>query len=421
MDYTLSELDVWKHQPFTDELSFTAAADSLSTSTPLVVAIPGQRQHGSTWTLYDVKRNRPAVLFHAGIWAFGLPFEMGNYVLKGKNIPFGVLAAQVQSEVGFRCEISYGFDTVNDQSFYTKGDMFKDYIQNIPGFNRAGHPQCPWQNISGSPEQRRQFIMTSPLFSRKTPFNRNNVPNYPIHPRIAEALVREESDAWIASPRWPVALTYEDGELVALPESKRPGFEIGDIVWVSFYVSFIQGSQAWWPDYCPIELICVGRLGLTEDNDVRGDYHDIRKPLPTGKVHLPSSESGLIGDDLQALQSDGKQMHAEPPIASAIVGQSPSHSRSEIDFKINLEDHVMTQSLPSDNKDGVEQNDKFIDDFSGSDIGVGDELKTSPLSEHPHMEWEMTPLVSTRTPVKRPVTPPARRPKMKSTTGRSRR
>ena len=117
-------------------------------------------------------------------------------------------------------------------------------------------PRNPWQSIS---EDMHQYVMSAPVFSRKSAFNSVDDPLlYKLHPRIATVL--EEDKKLVANPKKPSILAYKHDELCQVEDSHMGPLQKGDIVWVSFTLSYAIGCKDWCPEVKPMEIIHVGRL-----------------------------------------------------------------------------------------------------------------------------------------------------------------
>lgn len=98
---------------------------------------------------------------------------------------------------------------------------------------------------------------------------------YQVHPWISEALY--EQSQFFPFPDRAQYFSYERGELKPLTR-----FEQGDVLWISFVVSYFVGPKTWGPEIRPIEII---RLGHRLKDDA--DAPSISRPrLKVGRVDL---------------------------------------------------------------------------------------------------------------------------------------
>lgn len=156
-------------------------------------------------------------------------------------------------------------------------------------FNLGNQPRNPWQRDT---DDLRQFRMTSPIFTKKTPFNSADDPlPYEIHLWVKKGLAEcdgDEKDAWVPNPKRPVVLAYENNELISLQDSVNGNLQEGDIIWMSFTIGFVFGRKDWKLEIRPMDLIRVGRP--QDVVHIRGSIiapQDVqRQPLPVGWVTL---------------------------------------------------------------------------------------------------------------------------------------
>jgi hypothetical protein len=134
--------------------------------------------------------------------------------------------------------------------------------------------------------------MNSPLFIRQTPHNRNIKISYTIHDWIADAL--RSNTMWMPNPDRPHLMLY-DGNVLgdALKDNPDFQFERGDIVWVSFTVSFTCNASSWGPDIRPIELVRVGKDPFA-GNDYQTHPPITRKRLVAGRLVLNTHREFLL-------------------------------------------------------------------------------------------------------------------------------
>ncbi|KAJ7495919.1 hypothetical protein B0H11DRAFT_2226914 [Mycena galericulata] len=298
----LFELAPWKRKRFRDyELSWIKAAESLTTSNPLVEARPNKS--GSRWTIYDKATDKIAIFVHAGIWTWASPPQTGNFVPEGKVAPLGVFEGRINTELNRRCETSYAFNTQHDPSFYTAARSVEDYVTGLEGFNKHKKLRRPWQE--GETEyRRRRFIFSSNLVIRKTPYNAKDgqpyVAPYDLHPWIREALMAQKSPYWIPNPDMPTILEYVDGKLNAVKPDTYRYFSNGDIVWFSFALTFEVGTNNWMPEYKPLDFIRVGRL--PEPSDSQGEF-SVEAEVGAAYQSLTTGNVTLLEDDDEAESS----------------------------------------------------------------------------------------------------------------------
>lgn len=164
------------------------------------------------------------------------------------------------------------------------------FVAKNPDFNRSGKNRRIWQNGKIAAESQR-FIMTCPLFAKRTSFNHTagqpfRVP-YRVHPWIQSTLEEPANSKWIPNPDRPRLLAYERDKLIDLADSDRPAFESGDVIWISFTLTYTVGNEAWAPEYRLIDLVRVDRI--PDAFASRSDpsmYPPTTSPLELGNVRL---------------------------------------------------------------------------------------------------------------------------------------
>jgi hypothetical protein len=125
-------------------------------------------------------------------------------------------------------------------------------------FNPDGRIRRDYQIPSDKTNGR--FVMSSPIFVRKNAFNQSKraSPQHKMHRWITDAL--ERNTRWISNPQLPRLLAWNNDSLINLRDDSEPTFQAGDVVWMSFTLTFSIGSVYWAPEYRPVELVRVGRL-----------------------------------------------------------------------------------------------------------------------------------------------------------------
>lgn len=129
------------------------------------------------------------------------------------------------------------------------------------------------------------------MFVKKTNHNEHLIskPPYPLHTWVSTAL--ERTDKWVPNPERPRLLAYEDGQLKSIVNSDPPYLERGDVVWISYAVTFGIHYLNWGPDFCPFDVIRVGKM--SNPDGVGLDYSgfsddEVYRPLAIGTFVKPS-------------------------------------------------------------------------------------------------------------------------------------
>jgi hypothetical protein len=160
----------------------------------------------------------------------------------------------------------------------------KDF--NVDGRNRRSY-QLPTDK-----DENGRFVLATPLFVRRNAFNRSKPTalRYTPHNWVADAV--KDNRRWMPNPERARLLVFKDESLGNLTDDSEPTLTAGDVIWMSFTLTFSIGSMYWAPEYRPIELIRVGRLSRPEGSRVGIETLDVnddeRKPLETGtRLQLP--------------------------------------------------------------------------------------------------------------------------------------
>lgn len=139
-----------------------------------------------------------------------------------------------------------------------------------------------------------RFIMTSPIYARKTPHNHTDggafkVP-YKVHRWLEDALKDPANSNWIPNPSRPSLLSYEaDCTLKLVEDTNNKTYKTGDIIWFSFTLAFAIGSGMWAPEYRLIELVRVGSVSedfasKTHDSAIPSVDSQVRRALQIGST-----------------------------------------------------------------------------------------------------------------------------------------
>ncbi|KAJ6501441.1 hypothetical protein C8R47DRAFT_970346 [Mycena vitilis] len=272
LNQTTDDLAPWKRKRFRDyELSWTKAADSLSSEHPLIEA--RSNKSGSRWTIYDKNTDKIAIFHHAGVWSWAGPPMTGNFVPEGEIAPAGVFEGRITPTLSRRAEVSYAFNTQEDPSFYDAARAVEDHVSGLPDFNKYKKERRTWQD-GNTEHSRRRFVFAARLVIRKTPYNaKEGAPYaapYELHPWIDAALKAQKYTYWIPNPDMPTILDYTNGGLNVVKPENHLYFDNGDIVWFSFALTFEVNPTNWMPEFKPLDFIRVGRL--LESSDSRAEY-----------------------------------------------------------------------------------------------------------------------------------------------------
>lgn len=113
-------------------------------------------------------------------------------------------------------------------------------------------------------------------------------PPFKLHAWIEQAL--EGNDEYVVNPQRPSVMAYENGQLIDIGDSNPPRLVPGDLIWISFAVTFSIGLSSWGPKFRPIELVRVGHMqglpGVPTDPDSNTAF---RPPLKAGTFIQPTT------------------------------------------------------------------------------------------------------------------------------------
>ncbi|KAH6918562.1 hypothetical protein BKA70DRAFT_1416554 [Coprinopsis sp. MPI-PUGE-AT-0042] len=263
-DDIINELQRWKDHRFrTTDLKMDEVVASLKSDAKLVQA----RQLGKSkdyWAYFDPQTNKPAVVTFAMLWTWNSPFDTGNFVPEGKEIPPNLSVNRVQHVPSPKCVYTCAFDTNHDPSLYKNVEVIEACIQKDDGFNHFQRPKYTWQDPENSSTNHR-YIFSSRVFSKRTPYNcssdgKYSVP-YTVHPWIKAACEASEKK-WVPCKDKSRLLVYKDKRFQELARANPPYFEKGDIVWMSFVIAFTMQTSSWMMSLQPLEFVRVATTEL---------------------------------------------------------------------------------------------------------------------------------------------------------------
>lgn len=163
-------------------------------------------------------------------------------------------------------------------------------------FNKHGKPKRNWQTAE-NPTTNHRYVATAKLFMRKTPFNvAANIP-YKVHPWL-QAVGDDPASRWMPNKDRPNLFHFQstDSPRFLQVDYGKGGLQKGDILWMSFIVTFSMRAQGWSTGLMPLDIIRVGKLdGLPTHKEApppavieQSDY----RPLEEGFEDEDVDESG---------------------------------------------------------------------------------------------------------------------------------
>ncbi|KAI0716618.1 hypothetical protein C8Q76DRAFT_616577, partial [Earliella scabrosa] len=232
-----------------------------------------------------------AVFHTAAVWQWNAHLETGNFVPLGQTAPRGLREARIQTMPSNLCQVDYTINTEYDGSIFEAQKKLEGLVSSRPGFNKGNKPRREWQQ--GGEGYGQSFVFSSQLFVKSWKRTRNGSGELPydLHPWIAEAIADTD---WRPNPDRPSIFDCVDGRLVSINEAQPPYLKRYDLVWISFFVQFIVGQNAWSPTFTPLEIIRVGTVPeeLIDVQDTESAYVEEVEP----KRRLKAGDTFVFGE-----------------------------------------------------------------------------------------------------------------------------
>ncbi|EIW63226.1 uncharacterized protein TRAVEDRAFT_87590, partial [Trametes versicolor FP-101664 SS1] len=210
-------------------------------------------------------------IFHtAGVIKWGSDPETGNFVLEGQKAVVTNIYDR-RTVPGSLCQFSYALDTHSDKSIWAAQKAFEDYVITVAGFNKGSKDRRTWQDGTGADRPNSYYVFSSQVFVKRVGVTKHREANidYELHPWIA-AVTKGPKTEYFANPDRPKLLEPYGGKLRNIKDSDSPQLKKGDVVWISFSVSFLLGGDTWTTNFTPFEIIRVGAVSA----DLIGDAAD---------------------------------------------------------------------------------------------------------------------------------------------------
>lgn len=115
-----------------------------------------------------------------------------------------------------------------------------------------------------------------------------------LHPWVQMAF--EDQNKWIWNPHIPKILAYEDQELMDIGDTEEGELVAGDIVWMSFTLTYFCGNTCWGPEICPIEFVRLAKARKQDSTIAQPSVYPTitRTPLKVGKLTIPKDGTWQI-------------------------------------------------------------------------------------------------------------------------------
>ncbi|KAI0349187.1 hypothetical protein OH77DRAFT_1415458 [Trametes cingulata] len=260
MDFdSLRLLDDWKRRVLRDsDIPYEYAVGSLFTLNPVIEARP---QTDSRWTFYIPGTDNVAVFSHCGVFSMADDYYTGNLVPHGETCPDSVMPERMERYASYRCHYSYVFDTVHDKSFF---ELQQDHICSVKEFNPENRLRRSYQT-GQDPNFTKHYWMRTPMFLRINKGDPKPHPPSYLHKWVTAA--ERRAMVYYANPARPSVMALEEGVIRDIRKCEPDRLVRGDIVVVTFTVSFVLGPATWFPQILLLELVRVGEGPLSEAVD----------------------------------------------------------------------------------------------------------------------------------------------------------
>nr|VWO95173.1 N/A [Ganoderma boninense] len=266
---------------------------------------------------------QPALFSHAAVYAEGDHMATGNYVPADEEVPFGVDPRNVQRRANTRCFYTYIFDTFTDISLYEGQWALDEYMSGIAGFNSRSVPRRAY--LSGQDVRfRSRFWMQTPMFVRKAPQSDSSVGSDHLHPWVIEA--ERQSKGYRGNLDRPRVWVRDGVDTVPISERGAGTLQRGDVLAVSFTVTYHITSSYWFPQFHPADLVVL------KSGD--GDVPDYSAPGIDLYKRPPPSFGGV--DGLDGDKEDPPEGSASQPEGERREDSAPMEDVVEASLKVNI-------------------------------------------------------------------------------------
>ncbi|KAI0713868.1 hypothetical protein C8Q76DRAFT_619845, partial [Earliella scabrosa] len=194
-----------------------------------------------------------AVFHTAAVWRWNSHLETGNFVPTGETAPARLSEFKIQSVPSNICQVEYVISTEHDKSIFDCQKKFETVFVGATGFNKANKPRRNWQ--LGREPYTRSFTFTSQIFQKVNKNTGGNLSEpYRLHPWVAN--IAKSSD-WMPNPERPGVYDLTNSKLLDILDANPPYIRRDDLVWMSFRIRVIFGSDSWFPAFIPVDVVRV--------------------------------------------------------------------------------------------------------------------------------------------------------------------
>ncbi|KAI0708384.1 hypothetical protein C8Q76DRAFT_626993 [Earliella scabrosa] len=248
----LDILASWKLHKFRQsDLPFEIGVGSLENGPELIEA---KRTGAVQWGIFFAGTDTPAVFSYAAVFASADDYLTGNLVMAGTPDPPNVDLTKIQRHANHKCYYAFSFDTSRDDGLYIYQKKLETYMQTVQGFN----PTHVDRRIGGRGREtgvNYRFWMRTPMFLRlEGGQDKPPCPDY-----LHESVRKADKESWMyrANPIRPRIRSIEEGRLRDIAQSTPSVLEFGDIVAMTFMVTYVEGRFDWYPHYHLLDVVRV--------------------------------------------------------------------------------------------------------------------------------------------------------------------
>ena len=153
-------------------------------------------------------------------------------------------------------------------------------MKTLPDFNTRNVPRQDWQT-GENPKYMNRYKSRSPMFLRLRDGESKPPPPPHLHPWIVDA--HKASDYYHANPVRPQLFSLEEASLRHIDKNANSLCR-GDVVALTFTVSFILGHDSWAPHLVPLEIVRVLAGNPRSSSDFSVPRLSSRPALTEGEI-----------------------------------------------------------------------------------------------------------------------------------------
>ncbi|KAI1783927.1 hypothetical protein LXA43DRAFT_902658 [Ganoderma leucocontextum] len=279
-------------------LNIETALKSLSTPDAMVYA---RQDYASRWLICKSGTTHKAMFYTAAVWSGSSHLDTGNYVPEGQTPPGEIPEARIQRIASNRCQIDYIVNTQYDRSLFEYQEKLEELVQKNSEFNKVCRPRRNWQR--GDSGYNATFTLSAQMFVRPYGYNLQKLqhPSYVVHPRVRDAVKPSGTGKpeFYPNPYRPESWDCTNGRMTRIANASPPFLQPGDIVWMSFFVEFIIGTNSWATQFTPRHFIRVATIPAmlipvsTGDNDKEPEF-TIEEGAPIVLCEWSVLSSGIV-------------------------------------------------------------------------------------------------------------------------------